>query len=464
MFNQYKLISVAMLGAALLGSAAASLAAGPKDFPELVYTDIPGAPRLGKPQLIMGETGPVRAEGLGWAAPAVWDWDGDGRPDLLIGEFSSGYERGNPTGSHIRVYKNIGTRENPEFSDTFSFAGYGRDYTLGTPLSIFTGCCIGFTPQFVDLDNDGLKDIITGQYEPGHVTWFRNTETGFMQGVKLDQAGDPGGQKAPTGSDVPRSDPKSSIYWTYSSANFGDFDGDGDYDLITGGRQLRISENIGDKTRPKFGPRELLLDTSGKPLKIYSRTDEEIKNWPPFGDYGHLGMTNAVPLVVDWDQDGVLDLLVTTSYDRKGLPAVSFFRGVKTREGHRFEPGKALFALRRDGDGKAFPGSWLRVYVTDWNGDGVNDLLIGTSVATVNGGEFHHELSWSWEGETGIGKKNPGRPGGDYELAQARRAVQSAEQISEAAATKAREKHGYLLNNPSLMHQGYVYVMLGERK
>jgi hypothetical protein len=27
---------------------------------------------------------------------------------------------------------------------------------------------------------------------------------------------------------------------------------------------------------------------------MYSRTDEEIKRYPPYGDYGHLGVTDAV--------------------------------------------------------------------------------------------------------------------------------------------------------------------------
>ena len=97
------------------------------------------------------------------------------------------------------------------------------------------------------------------------------------------------------------------------------------------------------------------------------------------------GKTN--PTVVDWNRDGVLDLLVTDSYVSDHSNAVTFFRGVKTDEGQRFEQGIDLF---NSADGKkVLPGSGNRVYVDDWNVDGVPDLIIGASVATVNGGEFN---------------------------------------------------------------------------
>jgi hypothetical protein len=41
------------------------------------------------------------------AGPLFGDYDGDGVPDLLVGNFSG----------HIQVYKNAGTKKAPEFED-----------------------------------------------------------------------------------------------------------------------------------------------------------------------------------------------------------------------------------------------------------------------------------------------------------------------------------------------------------
>ena len=73
-----------------------------------------------------------------------------------------------------------------------------------------------------------------------------------------------------------------------------------------------------------------------------------------------------------------------------------------------FEPGIELLQTR-NGE-KVLPGSGQRIYVADWNNDGIKDLIIGASVATVNDGEFSDELSWEWENVTGISSagKDPG--------------------------------------------------------
>jgi hypothetical protein len=45
---------------------------------------------------------PVRVESPGWACPCWADIDGDGKKDLLVGQFNGG---------KIRVYKNLGDGE-----------------------------------------------------------------------------------------------------------------------------------------------------------------------------------------------------------------------------------------------------------------------------------------------------------------------------------------------------------------
>jgi hypothetical protein len=59
-----------------------------------------GAPTEFQPPVRLRADGvPIRVEEPGWAAPCWADIDGDGRKDLLVGQFNDG---------KIRVYKNLG--------------------------------------------------------------------------------------------------------------------------------------------------------------------------------------------------------------------------------------------------------------------------------------------------------------------------------------------------------------------
>ena len=380
-------------------------------FPKRMPADIPGAPTLGAPFLVMAGDGPVLTGKQGLAAPALWDFNGDGKRDLLVGEFETNGNELFPMGadgSTVRVYLNVGTDSAPKFSEAFEWA---RD-TEGAIIEVPQWCCIGFTPQFFDLDDDGYQDMITGQYHPGEVTWFRGSPAGFMPGKTLPQEGNPDSHGQPGWQDYDGEpgDIGTFAYWAYTSATFGDLDDDGDYDLIVGGSGgLRVSENVGGRKNPSFAQRVRLLDVEGHALQTRPYTEGQLQRarsgglLPPASDF------KTSPLAVDWNQDGVLDLLVTDSYRNSNSRAVSFFRGVKTPDGHRFEPGVDL--LPAENGAKALPGSGQRVYVDDWNRDGVNDLIIGASVATVNGGEFSDELSWEWEAVNKVESagKDPGR-------------------------------------------------------
>lgn len=50
--------------------------------------------------------GPIDVQHSGHAAPFVGDFDGDGLKDLLVGEYYKG---------RLRVYRNVGTNEKPQF-------------------------------------------------------------------------------------------------------------------------------------------------------------------------------------------------------------------------------------------------------------------------------------------------------------------------------------------------------------
>lgn len=417
----------------------------PNIFPELVFTSIKGAPKLSRPTLVTDGTHPLVSGGFGYAAPAYYDWDGDGLRDLLIGEFGSGAEFGRTVGNFIRVYLNVGTETQPAFTLNFDYARAPFKYKAeahGTPYSVDQYCCIGFTPQFIDLNGDGYIDMFTGQYQ-GEVSWFKGSKEGFHAGEPLPQEGNP------------RSDDwaKNQPYWLYSSASFGDLTGDGKLDLIVGGQALRISKNIGTVDKPEFAQRELLLDVNGDPLKVYEYSQKDLEEIAkmefvkPYqaGDYA------TSPHVLDWDDDGVLDLLVTNSYSHKGFSTIDFFRGVKKNLEHRFEPSVPLF-ISRDGN-KALPGSAPFIFVTDWNKDGVKDILIGTGVTTVH--NSFSGLSWYWNKENGV--PVPGRG-----PASIRRRYND-ENFRKIMALESPPLGISMDDFLTMDHNGFVYVMLGSK-
>lgn len=87
--------------------------------------------------------------------PRVWDLDGDGKKDLIVGD----------NYAYIYYYRNVGTNANPVFSvrDTLR-------YTSGSYIHEYYGT----RPYFVDYNADGAIDILTSDYY-GYVRYYQNT-------------------------------------------------------------------------------------------------------------------------------------------------------------------------------------------------------------------------------------------------------------------------------------------------
>ena len=438
----------------LLGGDDLVPSSGMPTFPPITNTDIPGAPLLGQPMLITGMEREIRTEKHGLAYPAFYDWNHDGKTDLLLGEFETGQ-----TGSDIKVYLNTGTNEQPRYSGKYFYATDVK----GDTMTAYQWCCIGTHPRLVDLDQDGYVDILTGQYNPGQISWWRGTKDGFLPRQFVDQQGYKGEMYASSFAEAePDEDPDALDYWNYSSAGFADFNGDGLTDLFVGGfGELRVALNIGTKEHPRFGLRKYLLGIDGYPLSVVPPGEKEVEEAHKRYEKPHYsGVMKAFITPVDWDGDGVLDLLVTHLYaDKKTKDPVVFFRGVQTDKGLRFEPARPLFTA--EAVRKTFPGCQPNIFVTDYNHDGVPDLVIGLSLPTVNGFNIDSTVAWNYLDDFGL--ESPGKDagrivewGGGLEKMKAR--LQKDSNMRRFVMGKLTDEK-YL----TLRHRGYVYVMLGKK-
>lgn len=399
----------------------------------LVMTSIPGAPLLSQPIHIDGKAQEIRTVKHGLCYPALYDWNHDGVLDLLLGDFSTGYKE-----SNIKVYLNEGSKKKPKFSGRYFYA---KD-VKGDTIANHQWCCIGLHPRIVDLDKDGYLDILSGQYNPGLISWWRGSKDGFIPRQFVEQEGYVDGKRYNA---QDRYDPNSNEYWNYTSADFADFNGDGLLDLfVGGGGGLRVALNVGTASHPKFGIRRSLLFTDGTILATN------------FGAYGRVGYKTYIK-PIDWDGDGVLDLLVTNEYSERDCYAIYFFRGVNTNMGLRFEKAKPLFTSADNS--KELPGCQPMITVGDLNGDGINDIVMGLSIPTINGYETADSLAWKWIGDIGI--EMPGKDAGEYYM------YTTLDSLKARIHREPYTKEYYLgnLNDErylSLRHRGYVFVMYGK--
>jgi hypothetical protein len=116
------------------------------------------------------------------ATATVVDWDNDGAKDLVIGA----------SDSTIRVFINEGTDTEPDFlTETFAQQN-GSNLLVPSSRS---------SPVILDLDEDGRKDLLTGNYE-GQLLFYSNVNTDWAptfsdyvfvesDGTPIDLAGTP---------------------------------------------------------------------------------------------------------------------------------------------------------------------------------------------------------------------------------------------------------------------------------
>ncbi len=219
---------------------------------------------------------------------------------------------------------------------------------------------MGFAPQFVDMNGDGLEDILSGSYA-GDATQPEGHE-GHIVAV-TDENGDPASEifvyyRQPDGTFADRV--AIGMSHTHAAASPVDWDGDGDFDIITASRgtntgqvgNINLHENVGTQNAPVLATQVVLV----------GRVE------------GHF-ITSAE--AYDWDGDGLLDLVAGTEYGK-----VLWFRNTGTGDNHSFGEAVILTAEEEEeGAGGGLGSTRLAIYIIDWDGDGVQDVI---------GGDFYY--------------------------------------------------------------------------
>ncbi|QEC54118.1 FG-GAP repeat domain-containing protein [Anseongella ginsenosidimutans] len=331
--------------------------------------------------------GAVADLGVGlWAWPLPMDYDHDGDMDLVVScpdkPFGGLYYFENASGEAVPLFeppRRIGDAlkdvqvsyidgkprvlvPGAEFMD-FSNARPGEKkmlYPVDSILSDFKK-----KPRFnqwklVDYGQDGDEDIIVGVDDwsdygwdnafnekgkwtngplHGYVYLIENQDGNYRNQGRLEAGG------------------KIIDVYGAPSPNFADFDGDGDLDLVCGEFLDRLTwfENTGSSERPVYAAGKYLRNSAGI-----------IK----------MDLQMIIPVAVDWDKDGHIDLVVGDEDGR-----VALLRNTGQVKGSMPVWESPLYFQQKAGNLKF--GALATPFSTDWDNDGDEDLVAGNSAGYI---------------------------------------------------------------------------------
>ncbi|MFG0261035.1 MAG: FG-GAP-like repeat-containing protein, partial [Novipirellula sp. JB048] len=284
--------------------------------------------------------------------PTAIDWDGDGDLDLIVGD-----EDG-----RVAFIENTGElRDNvPVFKDPVYFQQQADTLKFGALA----------TPFAYDWDNDGDEDILCGN-TAGNICFFENlglaengmprwaapkllnvrSESGAVKPFRV-MAGESGSTQGPA-----------EAKWGYTTLSVADWDGDGDGDIIY------------NSILAKLG---LLINESGTLVEqVFDSGRREMPPkwyWWQTESSAALTQWRTTPMVIDFDGDGKLDLVML---DQEGYLTLRSDGG----EAQRIFVDEDLQPIRLNG-GTCGRSGRVKLTVVDWDGDSRLDVLVNSENAT----------------------------------------------------------------------------------
>ncbi|UCH34348.1 MAG: VCBS repeat-containing protein, partial [Armatimonadota bacterium] len=323
-----------------------------------------GVPAFHEPARVQ-QTSP-RLNAGSCAVPAVGDLNGDGLPDLVVGNAAG----------HLLYYRNLGEPGRPLFDkEVYLRAGgeviriqAGYNGSIQGPSEAKWGYTC---PVLLDWDGDGLLDILISDIY-GHHTWYRNvgtpTEPAFAPGAKLTCRGQP-----------------LVTVWRVRPA-VGDLFGNGvSYICLDENALLAAYHRAGET---ELVDKSLLRFADGQPIGF---TEEH------GGGRGRMKFR-----LCDWTENGLPDLLVGTHRNAsippgpEGIPRHDINQATVLLLENVGRPGEPAFAAPRY---VLYKGKPIRLgihscapEVVDW-GDGERGLIVGAESGTLLDMRREH-LTW----------------------------------------------------------------------
>lgn len=255
-------------------------------------------PAFAAPRYFQQEADTLKCGAL--ATPFGFDWDGDGDTDILSGN-TAGYIEffENLSGPRIASPKWAAPKRLEADGDTFRITA-GDNGSVQGPAEAKWGYT---TLNVADWDQDGLPDIVFNSIW-GRVMWLKNI--GSPREPKLAR---------PAAIEVQWNGPPPKPAWTWwqpqgqelvtqwrTTPVVHDFTGDGLVDLAMldqEGYLALFPRAKRDDRLVLLSPERVFTDLSGKPLRFNARTG---------GGSGRRKLC-----IVDWDGDGLLDLLLNSA-------------------------------------------------------------------------------------------------------------------------------------------------------